>query len=56
MTRGTDTNMAFVFTTPARPADPQPGTRPAPELSRYDLQSANDTGTCPQRPVPALPA
>ena len=36
MTRGTDTNMAFVFTTPPRPADPQPGTRPAPELGRYE--------------------
>ena len=36
MTRGTDTNLAYVFTTPARPADPQPGTRPAPELDRYD--------------------
>ena len=29
MIRGTDTNLAYVFTTPARPADPQPGTRPA---------------------------
>ena len=36
MTRGTDANLAFVFTTPARPADPQPGTRPAPELDRYE--------------------
>ena len=36
MTRGTDTNLAFVFTTPAWPADPRPGTRPAPELDRYD--------------------
>jgi hypothetical protein len=36
MTRGTDANLAFVFTTPARPADPQPGTRAAPELGRYD--------------------
>jgi hypothetical protein len=36
MTRGTDTNLALVFTTPARPADPQPGTRSAPELDRYD--------------------
>jgi hypothetical protein len=35
MTRGTDTNLAFVFTTPGRPADPQPGGRPAPELDRY---------------------
>ncbi len=36
MTRGTDANLAFVITTPARPADPQPGTRPAPELDRYE--------------------
>jgi hypothetical protein len=36
MTRGTDANLAFVFTTPARAADPRPGTEPAPELDRYD--------------------
>ena len=36
MTRGTDINLAFAFTTPPRLADPQPGTRPAPELDRYD--------------------
>jgi hypothetical protein len=36
MTRGTDANLAFVFTTPARPADPRPGTRPARELNRYE--------------------
>ena len=36
MTRGTDTNLAFAFTTPAQPADPAPGTRPAPELDRYE--------------------
>ena len=36
MTRGTDVNLAFVFTTPARTADPQPGTRPALELNRYE--------------------
>jgi len=36
MTRGTDVNLAFVFTAPARPADPQPGTRPAPELGCYE--------------------
>ena len=36
MTRGTDANLAFVFTAPARPADPAPGTRSAPELDRYD--------------------
>ena len=36
MTRGTDANLAFVFTTPARLADPLSGSRPAPELSWYD--------------------
>jgi hypothetical protein len=36
MTRGTDANLAFVFTTPARPADPAPGSRHAPELDRYE--------------------
>jgi hypothetical protein len=36
MTRGTDANLVFVFTTPARPADPAPGTRTAPELDRYE--------------------
>ncbi|HEU5392798.1 MAG TPA: MobF family relaxase [Streptosporangiaceae bacterium] len=36
MTRGTNTNLAYVFTAPARLADPRPGTRPAPELERYD--------------------
>src|ERR1700759_4974650 len=29
---GTDVNLAFLFTAPARAADPQPGARPAPEL------------------------
>ncbi|MFY9926488.1 MAG: AAA family ATPase, partial [Streptosporangiaceae bacterium] len=36
MTRGTDANLAFVFTTPPTPADPQPGTRPAAGLDRYE--------------------
>ena len=36
LTRGTDANLAYVFTSPSRPADPQPGTRSAPELGRYD--------------------
>jgi hypothetical protein len=57
MTRGTDTNMAFVFTTPARPADPQPGTRPAPELSRYDRAQRERHGHLPAAasPSPACP-
>ncbi len=51
LTRGTDANLAFVFTTPARPAEPQPGTRPAPELARYDrLRRHRDrTPTRPRR-------
>ena len=55
MTRGTDVNLAFVFTTPARPADPQPGTRPAPELDRYDRirrERAGIPGTASPRPQP----
>jgi hypothetical protein len=44
MTRGTDMNVAFVFTTPARAADPRPSTRPAPELGRYDRLRREDGG------------
>ncbi len=47
MTRGTDTNLAFVFTTRARPADPQPGIRPAPELDRYDRLHREGAGYPP---------
>jgi hypothetical protein len=36
LTRGTDVNMAFVFTVSPKLADPAPGPRPAPELARYD--------------------
>ncbi len=36
LTRGTDMNMAYVFTLSPRRADPAPGPRPAPELARYD--------------------
>jgi hypothetical protein len=66
MTRGTDTNLAFVFTTPPRPADPQPGTRPAPELDRYDrlrregagyppgLTAAEQGGPDPREPIAVL--
>ena len=50
MTRGTDVNLAFVFTTPARPADPQPGTRPAPELDRYDRIRRERQGFPPLQP------
>ena len=52
MTRGTDTNLAFVFTTPPRPADPQPGTRAAPELGRYD-RTRPEQGGYPPDPAAA---
>ena len=53
MTRGTDNNVAFVFTTPARPADPRPGTRPAPELDRYERIRRERQGVPPSRPAAA---
>jgi hypothetical protein len=50
LTRGTDTNMAYVFTVSPKLADIVPGPRPAPELARYDRITA-------QRPAqPALAA
>jgi hypothetical protein len=55
MTRGTDTNLAFAFTTPARPADPQPGTRPAAELGRYDRTWHEYDGYSPGLPGAAEP-
>jgi len=39
LTRGTDNNTAYVFTTPTKLADLTPCTRPAPELARYDQAS-----------------
>ena len=57
MTRGTHRNLAIVFTTPARPADPQPGTRPAPELGRYDRaqRERQSHPPAPAGPVSARP-
>ena len=40
LSRGADTNMAYVFTVSPKLADPAPGPRPAPELARYDRISA----------------
>ena len=53
MTRGTDTNLAFVFITPPRPADPQPGTRAAPELDRYERIRRERQGFPAAPPAPA---
>jgi hypothetical protein len=44
MSRGTDTNMAYVFTVCPKLADPIPGPRPAPELARYDRITAQRPG------------
>ena len=55
LTRGTDTNLAYVFTTPARPADPQPGSRPASELGRYERLRRERAGYLPDEPLPASP-
>ena len=48
-TRGTDVNVAYVFTASPTTADPVPGPRPAPELARYDRRTAAPSG-------PAAPA
>lgn len=40
LSRGTDTNMAYVFTLSPKLADLVPGPRPAPELARYDRITA----------------
>jgi hypothetical protein len=44
LTRGTDRNLAFVFTVSPKRADPAPGSRPAPELPRYDRIRAEREG------------
>jgi hypothetical protein len=44
MSRGTDGNYAYVFTQSPKLADPMPGSRPAPELARYDRQQALRSG------------
>ena len=56
MTRGTDTNMAYVFTVSPKLADPVPGPRPAPELARYDRLTAGPAAqpAAPARTTDAL--
>jgi conjugative relaxase-like TrwC/TraI family protein len=50
LTRGTDNNTAYVFTTPVKLSDPAPGTRPAPELARYDRLTAQAGSPAPADP------
>jgi ATP-dependent exoDNAse (exonuclease V) alpha subunit len=40
LSRGTEVNLAYVFTASPKTADPVPGPRPAPELARYDRRAA----------------
>jgi len=47
LTRGTDINMAYVFTLSPKIADPAPGPRPAPELVRYDRLTTEHDGESP---------
>ena len=52
MTRGTDANLAFVFTTPARPADPHLAPGPPPNSDRYDRIRRERAGYLPAPPPP----
>jgi hypothetical protein len=52
LTRGTDVNLAYVFTRSPKQADPVPGPRPAPELARYDrLTAGPGDQTAPAAPT-----
>jgi hypothetical protein len=55
LSRGTDANYAYVFTTSPKWADPVPGPRPAPELARYDLIQAERDGVRAPVTPPAAP-
>ena len=55
LTRGTDANLAYVFTISPKRADPAPGPRPAPELARYDTIHAERAGHPASATEPAAP-
>ena len=55
LTRGTDANLAYVFTTSPKQADPVPGPRPAPELARYDQIHAERADQSASATEPAPP-
>jgi conjugative relaxase-like TrwC/TraI family protein len=55
LTRGTDANLAYVFTTSPKQADPVPGPRPAAELARYDRILAERAGVAAPQTGPAPP-
>ena len=55
LTRGTDANLAYVFTASPKTADPAPGPKPAPELARYDKILAERAGVPAPATEPAPP-
>jgi AAA domain len=55
LSRGTEVNLAYVFTASPRTADPVPGPRPAPELARYDRRAAPGGPAAPAAATPADP-
>ena len=58
LSRGTEANLAYVFTLSPKTANPVPGPRPAPELARYDRHAtpgpAAHTATTPADPLTVL--
>jgi len=52
MTRGADCNQVFAFTRPRNLPQPQPATRPAPELARHTRVQRERAGQPPSRRVP----
>jgi conjugative relaxase-like TrwC/TraI family protein len=55
LSRGTDANYTYVFTTSPNQADLVPGPRPAPELARYDHIQAERDGVRAPAPQSAAP-
>jgi conjugative relaxase-like TrwC/TraI family protein len=55
LSRGTDVNVAYVFSTSPKQADPAPGPRPAPELARYDRIYPERNGVRAPATRPASP-
>ena len=54
LSRGTEVNLAYVFTASPKTADPVPGPRPAPELARYDRRAAPGGPAAPAAPADPL--
>ena len=54
LSRGTEVNLAYVFTASPKTADPAPGPRPAPELARYDRRAAPSGPAAPATPADPL--